>query len=70
VPFFIRITDDEHNTYLDSGNDGYGKKHIRNKRLTTREKKRRERETEREGVGERKREGESWRERERDPEQR
>jgi hypothetical protein len=33
--FFIRITDKEHNIYLDSGDDGYGKEHIRNKRVRT-----------------------------------
>ena len=31
----IRVTDDEHNIYLDNGDTKYGKDHIRNRRLHT-----------------------------------
>ena len=32
---YLRITDDEHNIYLDNGDTKYGKDHIRNRRLHT-----------------------------------
>ena len=32
---YFRITDDEHNIYLDNGDTKYGKDHIRNRRLHT-----------------------------------
>ena len=33
--FYLRVTDDEHNIYLDNGDTKYGKDHIRNRRLHT-----------------------------------